>query len=166
LVIKKRGILFLFRGIQWRAFYGQHYVQDPEHFTLDGAHDYFYHQNNILLRPYGFPYMKNERQLSRVFTIATHHGMLPWRHFSPTFDMCIAELYHLTVANQFGLDQDVPFAPLVSMYTIQDIRVAYAYWEHLLRPGRTYVKDPPPTPPRKAFSKITIVMGRVVDNLF
>jgi len=35
---------------------------------------------------------------------------------------------------QFGFDQVVPFTPLVSLHTREDIGIAYAYWEHLLRP--------------------------------
>jgi hypothetical protein len=81
--------------------------------------------------------MEDAAQLRRIFTIATRCGMLIWRRFSPNIDLCIAEPYHHDrVANQFGLDQVIPYTPLISLYTTQDIGVAYAYWEHLLRPGQ------------------------------
>uniref|UniRef100_J3N1N0 Aminotransferase-like plant mobile domain-containing protein n=1 Tax=Oryza brachyantha TaxID=4533 RepID=J3N1N0_ORYBR len=50
-------------------------------------------------------------------------------------DLCIVELYHPDrVAQQFRLDQLIPYHPLKSLYTAEDFGIAYAYWAHLLHP--------------------------------
>jgi hypothetical protein len=60
--------------------------------------------------------------------------MLPWRCATDIHDLCIAEPYHPDrVAGQFTLRQQLPYAPLPSLYTTEDTGVAYAYWQHLLR---------------------------------
>lgn len=82
---------------------------------------------------------ENVSYLSRVFQISTRRGMIPWRRD----EECIAEPYHPDrVARQFRLDQVVPFPPFVSLYTRNDIGIAYAFWLHLLRDA----EDPRPIP--------------------
>jgi hypothetical protein len=63
--------------------------------------------------------------------------MLPWRRATDVDDLLIAEPYHPErVARQLTLRQQVPYDPLVSLYTMEDTGVAYAYWSHLLRHDR------------------------------
>jgi hypothetical protein len=94
----------------------------PVHYTPGHAHDYLNTRSNFFSRSYDLSYMEDAAQLRRIFTIATC-AMLIWRRFSPNID-------------QFGLDQVISYTPLISLYTTQDIGIAYAYWEHLLRPGQ------------------------------
>ncbi|XBH75216.1 hypothetical protein VPH35_102013 [Triticum aestivum] len=89
---------------------------------------------NIFWNPYTPKNLVGVDQLQRSFTISSHRGMLPWRRATDVDDLCIAEPYHPDrVARQLTLRQQVPYAPLVSVYTKEDTGVAYAYWSHLLR---------------------------------
>ncbi|KAL6599569.1 hypothetical protein ACP70R_045706 [Stipagrostis hirtigluma subsp. patula] len=109
----------------------------PDHFSPTGAHDFFHKRTNIAWHPYEFTNLKGIRQLERTFIISIRRGMLPWRRGGSKHDLCIAEPYHPDrVAQQFRFDQVIPFLPLPSLYTMDDVGIAYAYWEHLLRPAQ------------------------------
>ena len=115
----------------------------PKFYTPEAAHDFLCKDANIAWRPYPLTRSQSASQsrktplhhISRVFSLAIRHGMLPWRRATPTTDMCIIEPYHPDrVTRQFGLDQVVPYTPLTSISTTIDIGVAYAFWTHLMQP--------------------------------
>jgi hypothetical protein len=64
---------------------------------------------------------------------------------------------------QFGFDQAVPFTPLVSLHTREDIGIAYAYWEHLLRPEQQKKTMWFPWLPTR---QILNMVGCLVENIY
>ncbi|XP_044460146.1 uncharacterized protein [Triticum aestivum] len=104
----------------------------PRHFTPKEAHAFLDDYKNIAWNPHSLT-MEGVFKPKRAFLISIRRGMLPWRRGTITADVCIAEPYHPDrVARQFRLDQVVPFSPLASLYTQDEIGIAYAFWSHLL----------------------------------
>ncbi|XP_044360383.1 uncharacterized protein [Triticum aestivum] len=104
----------------------------PHHFTPKEAHAFLDDSKNIVWNPYSLT-MEGVFKPKRAFLISIRRGMLPWRHGTITADVCIAEPYHPDrVERPFRLDQVVPFSPLASLYTQDEIGIAYAFWSHLL----------------------------------
>lgn len=102
----------------------------PNHYDSVTAHTFLQKFTNIKWHPYNLANSKDVDYLRRVFQISIRRGILPWRRD----DVCIAEPYHPDrVARQFRLDQVIPFSPLTSLYTRDDVGVAHAFWTHLLR---------------------------------
>jgi hypothetical protein len=90
--------------------------------------------NKTKWNPYTSLHLVGVDQLQRAFVVSSHRGMLPWRCATDVDDLCIAEPYHPDrVARQFTLRQQIPYNPLVSLYTTTNTGVAYTYWSHLLR---------------------------------
>ena len=106
--------------------------KSPRHFTPKEAHAFLDDYKNIAWNPHSLT-MEGVFKPKRAFLISIRRGMLPWRRGTITADVCIAEPYHPDrVARQFRLDQVVPFSPLASLYTQDEIGIAYAFWSHLL----------------------------------
>ncbi|KAI5006676.1 hypothetical protein ZWY2020_033919 [Hordeum vulgare] len=102
----------------------------PVPFDSMVAHKFLQHHKNIKWHPYTMDTLKEDEYLQRIFQISVRRGMLPWRRDN----LCIAEPYHPDrVARQFRLDQLIPYPPLASLYTRDEIGVAHAFWTHLLR---------------------------------
>lgn len=105
-------------------------VKTPKHFIPEAAFEFLCKDSNILWCPYNankwFPIWSNQ-----VFCLSIRRGLLPLRRTR----LCIAEPYYPDrVAQQFRLDQVIPYSSLVQLYAEADFRVAHAYWTHLLRP--------------------------------
>lgn len=97
------------------------------------AHQLLCRDKNILWNPY------KTRPISpwtsKIFDLSFHRGLLPWRIATHKSDFCVLEPYHPErVARQFGLDQVIPHLPLTSLVTESKVGIAYAHWQHLLRP--------------------------------
>ncbi|CAM0883038.1 unnamed protein product [Alopecurus aequalis] len=102
----------------------------PTPFDSVEAHNYLQKFTNIKWHPYILNTLQGDEYLQRIFRISIRRGMLPWRRDN----LCIAEPYHPDrVARQFRLDQLIPYPPLTSLYTRDEVGVAHAFWAHLLR---------------------------------
>jgi hypothetical protein len=105
----------------------------PKIFSPAKARAFLQDKANSFWNPYTSFNLVGVDQLQRAFAISSHRGMLPWRRATDVDDLCIAEPYHPErVARQLTLRQQVPYAPLISLYTTENTGVVYAYWSHLL----------------------------------
>ncbi|KAL6654731.1 hypothetical protein ACP70R_008196 [Stipagrostis hirtigluma subsp. patula] len=114
----------------------------PQHFTPETAHEFMCRDANILWYPYR-PRSASQATkqpslwISRAFYLSLRRGVLPWRRANFKEDFCILEPYHPDrVAQQFRLDQVVPYPPLASLLTSKDVGISYAHWMYLLNPGQ------------------------------
>jgi hypothetical protein len=105
----------------------------PKPFAPEQAHAFLENRHNIFWFPYTLTNPDGLFQPKKAFLISIRRGMLPWRRGCLENDACIAEPYHPDrVAQQFRFDQVVPFSPLQSLYTTDEIGIAHAFWLHLL----------------------------------
>jgi hypothetical protein len=105
----------------------------PKPFTPEKAHIFLENHHNICWSPYTMMSEDGLFHHKTTFLISIRRGMLPWRRGSFNSDAFIAEPYHPDrVARQFRFDQVVPFSPLESLYTTDEIGIAHSFWLHLL----------------------------------
>jgi hypothetical protein len=105
----------------------------PKPFTPEKAHIFLENHHNICWSPYTMMSEDGLFHHKTTFLISIRRGMLPWRRGSFNSDAFIAEPYHPDrVARQFRFDQVVPFSPLESLYTMDEIGIAHSFWMHLL----------------------------------
>uniref|UniRef100_A0ACD5U7V5 Uncharacterized protein n=1 Tax=Avena sativa TaxID=4498 RepID=A0ACD5U7V5_AVESA len=115
----------------------------PNKFSSEAAYDFFENQKNIAWCPYSSRNLTRVDQLPRAFMLSVRRGILPWRFLFLDIDLCVAEAYHPDrVARQFMLDQLIPYDPLTSLLTEDDVDIAYTYWSHLLRPIQENIQHP------------------------
>jgi hypothetical protein len=125
------------KGLSMRPTMVNTMFRAPTYFSPAEARTFLANPTKSFWNPYTANNLVGVDQLQRSFSISSHRGMLPWRRATDVDDLLIAEPYHPErVARQLTLRQQVPYDPLVSLYTMEDTGVAYAYWSHLLRHDR------------------------------
>lgn len=114
----------------------------PIEFTSEMAHEFLEEPQKISWCPYSSRNLIGVDQLQRAYMISIRRAILPWRFLFQNIDTCVAEPYHPDrVARQLKLDQQIPYNPLISLWTT-DVGVAYTYWSHLFLPAQEGIHHP------------------------